>query len=49
MQLEARMRPLGVRRIALNVFADNAVAMYLYRQTGYRTVATSMQKDLGEG
>ncbi|HEX9412942.1 MAG TPA: GNAT family N-acetyltransferase [Ktedonobacterales bacterium] len=48
-QLEAHVRPLGVKRIALNVFGDNAVAMHLYRQTGYRTVATSMQKDLGEG
>jgi ribosomal protein S18 acetylase RimI-like enzyme len=44
--LEAELRPLGVARIALNVFADNTVAQSLYRRQGYYPVATLMQKDL---
>jgi ribosomal protein S18 acetylase RimI-like enzyme len=44
--LESELRPLGVRSIGLNVFGDNAVAMDLYRKVGYRTVATTMRKEL---
>ena len=45
-QLEAQMRPLGVTRIALNVFVDNVIATNLYRKMGYETAATLMQKDI---
>lgn len=44
--LEAAVRPLGIARIALNVFGDNATAKRLYERVGYRTVATAMQKEL---
>jgi ribosomal protein S18 acetylase RimI-like enzyme len=42
--LEDELRPLGVSRIALNVFAQNIVARGLYEKQGYYAVATSMQK-----
>lgn len=44
--LEAELRPRGITRIALNVFAKNAAARRLYEHAGYYPVATSMQKDL---
>ncbi len=44
--LEAELRPRDVTRIALNVFARNAVARHLYDQVGYYPVATVMQKDI---
>jgi len=40
------MRACGVTRIALNVFAKNAVARHLYDAVGYHPVATVMQKDI---
>jgi ribosomal protein S18 acetylase RimI-like enzyme len=45
-RLEEQLKPLGISRIALNVFGDNAVAFGLYQQVGYYTVATYMQKDV---
>jgi ribosomal protein S18 acetylase RimI-like enzyme len=44
--LEEQLKPLGMSRIALNVFGDNAIAQHLYEKAGYRTVAISMQKEL---
>ncbi len=44
--LESTVRPMGVRRIALNVFGKNAVARHLYDTAGYYVVATAMQKDI---
>lgn len=44
--LEDQLKPLGVRRIGLNVFGDNAVAQHLYQKVGYRTVAAQMEKDI---
>ncbi len=44
--LESTLRPMGVRRIALNVFGKNTVARHLYDTAGYYVVATSMQKDI---
>jgi GNAT superfamily N-acetyltransferase len=44
--LESAVRPMGVRRIALNVFGKNAVARHLYDTAGYYVVATAMQKDI---
>lgn len=44
--LESTLRPMGVRRIALNVFGKNAVARHLYDTHGYYVVATAMQKDI---
>lgn len=44
--IEERMRPLGVQRIALNVFGTNTTARHLYESVGYRPVAIAMQKDL---
>lgn len=44
--LDAEARRLGLRRIVLNVFGDNAVAQNLYHTAGYRPVAILMRKDL---
>jgi GNAT superfamily N-acetyltransferase len=44
--LESAVRPMGVRRIALNVFGKNAVARHLHDTVGYYVVATAMQKDI---
>ena len=44
--LEDKLRPLGVTRIALNVFAQNSVARHLYEKQGYYPVATVMQKTI---
>jgi ribosomal protein S18 acetylase RimI-like enzyme len=44
--LDARMRSMGIARIALSVFGDNAIAMHLYQTMGYRTIATHMEKEL---
>jgi ribosomal protein S18 acetylase RimI-like enzyme len=44
--LEDTLRPMGVRRIALNVFGKNTVARHLYETQGYSTVAIVMQKDI---
>ncbi len=44
--LEQELRSLGVTRIELNVFGDNAVAYRLYQSVGYWTVATHMRKDI---
>lgn len=45
-QLDVVMRSQGVKRIALNVFGDNAVAQRLYQRMGYRAAAISMVKDI---
>jgi ribosomal protein S18 acetylase RimI-like enzyme len=42
--LEAELKAMGVTTIALNVFADNSVAINLYRKQGYRTTNFNMQK-----
>jgi ribosomal protein S18 acetylase RimI-like enzyme len=44
--LDDEVRHLGLTRIVLNVFGDNAVAQNLYRTAGYQTVAITMRKDL---
>jgi GNAT superfamily N-acetyltransferase len=44
--LESTMRPMGVRRIGLNVFGKNTVARHLYDTAGYYVIATAMQKDI---
>ena len=44
--LEEELRPLGVRRISLNVFADNQVAQGLYRSMGYQVTNFNMTKRL---
>lgn len=42
--LEEELRQRGVRRIALNVFADNAPAQRLYARQGYQVTNCQMQK-----
>ena len=42
--LEEFVRPLGVTRISLNVFADNDIAIGLYQKQGYRTTNLNMTK-----
>jgi ribosomal protein S18 acetylase RimI-like enzyme len=37
---------LGIRRLALNVFADNAPANALYRSLGYRAYRQFLYKQL---
>ena len=37
---------MGLSRIELNVFADNAVARSMYESSGYRETARQMAKDL---
>ena len=44
--LEDFVKPLGVTRISLNVFADNDVAIGLYEKQGYRTTNLNMTKHL---
>jgi ribosomal protein S18 acetylase RimI-like enzyme len=44
--LEDELRPLGVQRIGLNVFADNTVAQHLYERLGYRVTNFNLQKTL---
>jgi ribosomal protein S18 acetylase RimI-like enzyme len=44
--LEAELKPLGVTRIGLNVFADNAVAQHLYEKQGYRVTNYNMVKQI---
>ncbi|MFI5271743.1 MAG: GNAT family N-acetyltransferase [Ktedonobacterales bacterium] len=44
--LEAAMRPLGVRHIALNVFGANTTARRLYERMGYQPQAILMSKSL---
>ncbi len=44
--LEEFVRPLGVTRISLNVFADNDVAIGLYQKQGYRPTNFNMTKRL---
>lgn len=44
--LEAELRPLGIKRIGLNVFNDNVIAKGLYAAQGYYPTNVNMQKDL---
>jgi ribosomal protein S18 acetylase RimI-like enzyme len=44
--LEEEAKALGVKRISLNVFADNPVARRLYESQGYTTTSVNMQKVL---
>ena len=45
-RLEEFVKPLGVTRIGLNVFADNDVAIGLYQKQGYRPTNFNMTKRL---
>ena len=45
-QAEVQTKEMGLTRIALNVFGDNAVARSLYETSGYRETARQMAKDL---
>jgi RimJ/RimL family protein N-acetyltransferase len=42
--LEDELRSLGIKRVGLNVFADNTVAQALYEKQGYRTTNYNMLK-----
>ena len=44
--VEAKLREMNVASIGLHVFADNAVAINLYKTQGYYTASFNMQKDL---
>ncbi|HUS15500.1 MAG TPA: GNAT family N-acetyltransferase [Chloroflexia bacterium] len=44
--LEEELRPLGIQRIGLNVFADNPRAMHLYEKQGYRFTNHNMTKQI---
>ncbi|MDQ3856086.1 MAG: GNAT family N-acetyltransferase [Chloroflexota bacterium] len=44
--IESQLRPAGVSRIGLNVFADNDIARSLYEQAGYRVTNLNMQKHI---
>lgn len=44
--LEETLRDLGVTRLVLNVFADNAPAIALYRKLGYRVTNMNMRKEI---
>ena len=45
-QAELLAREMGLGRIELNVFADNAVARSLYESSGFHEMARQMAKDL---
>ena len=44
--LEAKLKALGMTTLGLHVFVQNATAIRLYTQQGYRTTGLDMQKDL---
>lgn len=44
--LEETLQGVGVTRIVLNVFADNAPATALYRKLGYRVTNMNMRKEI---
>jgi ribosomal protein S18 acetylase RimI-like enzyme len=44
--LEAAVKPMGAKRLALNVFGDNTTARHLYESLGYEPSAISMRKDI---
>jgi ribosomal protein S18 acetylase RimI-like enzyme len=44
--LEAELRPLGIKRIGLNVYADNMIARRLYEKVGYQITNYHMHKTL---
>ena len=44
--LEDELRPLGIKRIGLNVFADNTIARHLYTKVGYQITNYNMHKSL---
>ncbi len=44
--IEPEVQALGLRRIALHVFGENATAIGLYERSGYRTTNLLMAKDL---
>jgi ribosomal protein S18 acetylase RimI-like enzyme len=44
--LEEALQGVGVTRIVLNVFADNAPAAALYRKLGYRVTNMNMRKEI---
>jgi ribosomal protein S18 acetylase RimI-like enzyme len=46
--VEEELRTAGVTELALNVFGDNDVARRLYGTSGYREVAITMSKQLGQ-
>ncbi|MEP7059815.1 MAG: GNAT family N-acetyltransferase [Actinomycetota bacterium] len=45
-EAEVQAREMGLTRIALNVFGDNAIARSLYGSSGYHETARQMAKDL---
>jgi ribosomal protein S18 acetylase RimI-like enzyme len=44
--LEGAVKPMGAKRLALNVFGNNATARHLYESLGYEPSAISMRKDI---
>ncbi len=44
--LETELKPMGVKRIGLNVFSDNVVANRLYQKQGYRVTNCNMMKEI---
>ncbi len=44
--LDAKVKELGVGKIALNVFAHNHVAQALYEKMGFEITSFYMSKDL---
>jgi ribosomal protein S18 acetylase RimI-like enzyme len=44
--LEEMLREKGIESLELHVFADNSVAIGLYKKLGYETTSYNMRKDL---
>jgi len=44
--LEEMLRGKGIESLELHVFADNSVAIGLYKKLGYETASYNMRKDL---
>ena len=46
--LEAEMKKRGVRRVGLNVFSFNTIAIGLYESLGFATTNRQMEKELSD-
>lgn len=44
--IETQLRRMGIKQLGLHVFADNHVAINLYKTRGFRIVSFNMQKAL---
>ena len=44
--LDMTLKQMGMETVGLHVFAENSVALNLYKEQGYNVVSCNMLKDL---